>query len=88
MTESNKYVTESGDVYIKVDTTKIGHEIENLSIIIKTFKEKCEKLKQHMKTLDEDSDEYYDVQDEMNDCEMIISFSEGRYEDLVNLPKS
>ena len=40
-----------------------------------------------MDSLDDDSEEYYDLQDEMNDYEMIVSDSEDRHEVLLNMPK-
>lgn len=87
MENDEKYITKNDSVFIKVDTAKIGREIDNLKLIIKIFRSQCENISIQMNQIDEDCDEYYELQDELNDCEMVISDSEDRYEDLVNIPK-
>jgi len=87
MTDNSKYIVKNDSVYIEVDTSKIGQEISNLILIIKEFNEKIESLKLKTDKMNDESDEYYDYQDELNDYQMIVSGSEDRYEDLLNMPK-
>jgi len=87
MTDNSKYIVKNDSVYIEIDGSKVGQEISNLILIIKEFNEKIESLKLKMDQMDDESDEYYDLQDELNDYQMIVSDSEDRYEDLLNMPK-
>ena len=87
MTNDTKYIIENNSVYIEYDDSILGQEISNLILIIKCFKEKIITIKDKMDSLDDDSEEYYDLQDEMNDYEMIVSDSEDRHEVLLNMPK-
>lgn len=87
MTDNSKYIVKNDSVYIEIDGSKVGQEISNLILIIKEFNEKIASLKLKMNKMDDESEEYNDFKDELNDYLMIVSDSEDRYEDLLNLPK-
>jgi hypothetical protein len=86
MTENTIYHIDNGKCYILVEEEAVGREKQNLKLAIKLARGKIEEIGEKMSLLDEDSDEYDDLQDNLNDHELLVSDFEDRFEDLLNIP--
>jgi predicted nucleic acid-binding Zn-ribbon protein len=87
MTDKPIYHVEDDKVYILVEADKLGREKENLKLTIQLAREKIEALQPALDDLDDDSEEYDALQEQINDYEMLISDCEDRFEDLINIPR-
>ena len=87
MTDKPIYYVEDDKVYILVEPDKLGREKENLKLTIQLAREKIEALQPALDDLDDDSEEYDALQEQINDYEMLISDCEDRFEDLINIPR-
>ena len=81
------YHIENGHCYILLEEDFASRETSNLIIAIKLAREKIACLQQAMQSLEEDSEEYDQLQDEKNDHEFMIADFEHRFERLLNLPR-
>ncbi|KPJ92108.1 MAG: hypothetical protein AMJ53_10035 [Gammaproteobacteria bacterium SG8_11] len=87
MNDESIYHVEGDKVYILVEPEKLGREKENLKLTIQLAREKINALQPTLEDLDDDSEEYDALQEQINDYEMLISDCEDRYEDLLNIPQ-
>ena len=87
MNDDSIYYVEDDKVYILVEPDKLGREKENLKLTIQLAREKIEALQPALDDLDDDSEEYDALQEQINDYEMLISDCEDRFEDLINIPR-
>ena len=87
MNDDSIYHVEGNKVYILVESEKLGREKENLKLTIQLAKEKIDALQPTLDELDDDSDEYNILEEQINDYEMLISDCEDRFEDLLNIPR-
>lgn len=85
MNEPTSYRAENGTCYIAVEKSLLGREKQNLILAIRLAREKISHLEAKMDLLDDSSAEYDELQDEKNDCELLVSDFEDRCEDLLNL---
>ncbi len=86
MGQTSIYHIENGKCYILVEEESVGREKQNLKLAIKIARGKIKEIKEKMDLLDEDSTQYDDLQDDLNDHELLISDFEDRFEDLLNKP--
>lgn len=86
MSENSIYHLENGKCYMLVEEESVGREKQNLKLAIKLAKEKTIEIQKRMNSLDEDSTEYDELQDDLNDHELLISDFEDRFEDLLRIP--
>ena len=86
MTDKSIYHVAGNKVYILVEPEKLGREKENLKLTIQLAREKINTLQPALDELDDDSEEYDKLQEQINDYEILISDCEDRFEDLLNIP--
>lgn len=86
MTDMSIYHVENGNCYIFVGNVAANREVQSLKLAIALGREKIEHIKQAMNSLADDTAEYDDLQDKLNDYEMMISDFEDRSNDLLNRP--
>ena len=87
MNDDSIYHIEDNKVYILVEPDKLGREKENLKLTIQLAREKINTLQPVLENLDDESEEFDALQEQINDYEMLISDCEDRFEDLLNIPK-
>jgi RNA binding exosome subunit len=86
MSQSSSHIVQDGIFYVRVDPQRIGSELESLKLAIRLAGEKIAAIKVEMAEVDEDSEHYDQLQDQLNDYELMISDFEDRVEDLILLP--
>lgn len=86
MNQDSIYLVNEGKCYILVEEESVGREKNNLILAIKLAKKEIEIIKNKMNSMDDNSEKYDVLQDELNDHEMLISDFEDRFEDLINRP--
>jgi hypothetical protein len=86
MQTSSIYHLENGRHYILVEEQAVGREMANLQLAIRMSSAKITEIQAQMAMLDDGSDEYNDLQDEMNDHQILISDFNNRLDDLAKLP--
>ncbi len=88
MNDDSIYHIAGNKVYILVEPEKLGREKVNLKLTIQLAKEKIDALRPVLDELDDESKEYDELQERINDYEMLISDCEDRFEDLLSIPKT
>jgi len=86
MTDMSTFHVENGNCYILVENVAASREVQSLKLAIALGLEKIEHIKQAMNALADDTAEYDDLQDELNEFEMMISDFEDRSNELLNRP--
>ncbi len=86
MNNNSIYHVENGKCYILVEEESVGREIQNLKLAINLAQEKIKGIKEKMNVIDDESEEYDEFQDRLNDYELLVSDFEDRFEDLLNRP--
>ncbi|HEY0681841.1 MAG TPA: hypothetical protein VGD45_05905 [Steroidobacter sp.] len=81
------YLRHEGYTYIRVEPTDIGREMENLKLTIQLARARIVEVKGGLNELEENSTQYEDRMDEVNDLEMLIEDSNARFEKLLNIPQ-
>ncbi|MCG6970331.1 MAG: hypothetical protein LJE85_11235 [Gammaproteobacteria bacterium] len=87
MNDKSIYHVEDNKVFILVEPDKLGREKANLKLTIQLAREKINALQPALDELDDDSEDYDALQEQINDYEMLISDCEDRFEDLINIPR-
>jgi hypothetical protein len=80
------YHLENGRYYMLVEEQSVGREMANLQLAIQMSTVKIGEIEARMSAMDDDTDEYTTLQDEMNDHQMLIADFKNRLGDLANLP--
>jgi hypothetical protein len=78
ITDPTIYHQQDGYTYIRVEPTKVAREMENLELTIQLARGKIEEIKRTVSAILEESTEYEDRMDEVNDLEMLIDDSQVR----------
>lgn len=81
------YQIVNGKCYILLEDDLASREEGNLVMAIKLARAKIISIEKEMKTFEDDSEEYDELQDEKNDHEFMIADFENRFEILLNVPK-
>jgi hypothetical protein len=77
-TDPTIYHQQDGYTYIRVEPTEVAREMENLELTIQLARGKIEEIKRTVSAILEESTEYEDRMDEVNDLEMLIDDSQVR----------
>jgi hypothetical protein len=87
MNNESLYHVAGDSVYVLVGPERLGRVKENLTLTMQLAREKIDTLQPMLDELDEGSEEYERLQERINDYEMLLSDCEGRFEDLMYVPK-
>jgi hypothetical protein len=87
MNNESLYHVAGDSVYVLVGPERLGRVKENLTLTMELAREKINALQSRLDELDEGSEEYDRLQERINDYEMLLSDCEGRFADLLYVPK-
>lgn len=87
MSTEDIYIQRDDFAYIRVEPTEVAREIESLKLVIRIAEEKIASLREALRVYQEESEEFENGMDEINDIEMASDDLKVFLKRLISLPR-